>query len=179
FLKAIKGRFGLAFTYNANSRVCYITQFTAAIAAGPAIDLTPFQAGDYSTAYPNATGYTVNQYLDSSDELNKDSTGNPIDPESEVVGGGQTLISLQVGSMQLAYQPSGLSDGAFWLIPTVRQPGNTLDANYKLSSRYLSKEGKRPNNVGLCLIAYRGMTQDSAGNAYPLATPDVRNGQQL
>ncbi|WP_461044308.1 hypothetical protein, partial [Spirosoma harenae] len=35
------------------------------------------------------------------------------------------------------------------------------------------------NNVGLCLIAYRGMTQDSAGNAYPLATPDVRNGQQL
>ncbi|WP_461044449.1 hypothetical protein, partial [Spirosoma harenae] len=35
FLKAIKGRFGLAFTYNANSRVCYITQFTAAIAAGP------------------------------------------------------------------------------------------------------------------------------------------------
>jgi hypothetical protein len=54
-----------------------------------------------------------------------------------------------------------------------------LDIKYKESDRYLTKEGTRPNSVGLVFLSYRGMTTDSKGNPYPLGTPDVRDGQQV
>lgn len=178
FLIAVKSRFSLIFSYNANQKVCRITQFAGAISAPAAVDLTPFQTGRYSTDFPDGKGFTLTEFIDSGDELYKDSTGQPSAPASETVGLGQTTIPLKAGTCQQVYQPSGLSEGAFWLVPSVRQAGNTLDAYYKKSSRYLTQEGKRPNSVGLCFLSYRGMTTDSKGNPYPLGTPDVRSGQQ-
>ncbi|MBD2700156.1 hypothetical protein IC229_05885 [Spirosoma sp. BT702] len=178
FLKAIKGRYGLMFSYNANSRVCTIAQFKRTVALGPAIDLTPYQVGAYSTGERENKGYTIREFIDEQDELYKDEQGRTIGQSVEIIGKGTLDIVLRVGTSQLAYEPSRLSTGAFWLISTVRQAGNVLDASYSASDRYPDKEGKRRSTIGLKLLSYRGMTTDSKNNAYPLGTPDIRNGQQ-
>lgn len=178
FLKAIKGRFGLVFTYDGNARVCRITQFIRTVAEGADIDLTPYQSGHYSTEFREGTGYSVRDYVDAGDELYKDADGRTLEAPAFIVGKGGTSLTLRAGTCQLIRTPSGLSEGAQWFVPTLRQPGNTLDPAYKQSSRYLSKEGKRPNAIGIKFLSYRGMTTDSKNNPYPLATPDIYDGQQ-
>ncbi|MCX6216507.1 hypothetical protein [Spirosoma sp.] len=179
FLKAVKGRFGLVFTYDGNARVCHITQFVGTIRAGAAIDLTPYQAGPYSTDFSDGSGYSVRDFYDSGDALYKDADGKSIEAPAQVVGRGRTPVTLRAGTTQLVRVRSNLSADALWFVPTVYQPGNTLDPTYSASSRYLSKEGKRPNSVGIRFLSYRGMTTDSKGNSYPLASPDVYDGQQV
>lgn len=179
FLKAVKGRFGLLYTYNSNDRICYITQFSSAVAAGAAIDLTEYQTGTYSTDFPDLKGFTVYDFVDDKDDLYKDSLGNTIKPPYQVVGQGETEINLKAGTCQLVRETSPLGTGALWFVPKVRQAGNILDAMYKKSDRYLTSEGKRPNNIGLCFLSYRGMTTDSKGNPYPLGTPGILDGQQV
>ena len=178
FLKAIKGKYGLVFTYRANEKVCHITQFVGAVQAGPAIDLTEFQAGDYSTNDKDGRGYVVSDYIDESDTTYQDANGKTLTLPAQATGKGQQTVSLKAGTCQLSQELSSLSTDAYWFVPTVHQPGNTLDTAYNLSERYLTKENKRPNTVGLCFLSYRGMTLDSKNNPYPLATPDVRDGQQ-
>ena len=179
FLKAVKGRFGLVFTYNANDRICHIAQFTREVAAGSQIDLTEFQSGDYSTYERDGKGYAVSDYIDESDELYKDSAGQLIRSPAQIIGKGQTEVSLKAGTSQLIYEKSPLAANAYWFVPTVRQPGNVLDKNYKLSDRYLTKEGNRPNGIGIKFLSYRGMTLDSGNHPYPLGTPDIRDGKQV
>lgn len=179
FLKAIKARFGLVFQYRANERVCRITQFRRSVAAGPAIDLTEFQSGDYSTNERGNKGYTVSDFIDEGDELYKDAQGKTISLPTQVTGKGEQAVTLKVGTCQLSYEKSPLSENASWFVPTLRQAGNVLEPKFKLSDRYLNQDGNRPNGIGLKLLSYRGMSQDSVGNAYPLATPDVRDGRQV
>ncbi|GAB4042162.1 hypothetical protein [Spirosoma litoris] len=178
FLKAVKGRFGLVFGYNANSKTCYIVQFTRTVAKGSAIDLTPFQSGPYSSFDKDGKGYKVIEYVDGADGLYKDLSGNTLTPASQITGLGTTEITLKAGTTQLAYEKSPLSTTNSWFVPTVLQPGNILDPKYNQSERYLTKEGKRPNSVGIRFLSYRGMSVDSSGRPYPLATPDVRGGAQ-
>lgn len=178
FLKAVKGRFGLLFSYDGNARICRITQFVQTIALGSAIDLTPYQAGAYSTDFPDGTGYSVRDFYDSADELYKDADGTVLQAPAQVVGAGQTEVTLRAGTTQLLHENSHLSEGALWFVPTLRQPGNVLDPAYKESSRYLSKTGKRPSSIGIRFLSYRGMTTDSKNNPYPLGTPDIFDGMQ-
>ncbi len=183
FLKAIKGRFGLNFTYNANDRICHITTFVGAVAAGPALDLTQYQSGRYDTQDAEGRGYTVRDYIDESDELYKNDRGEMIVPDAFVMGQGGQDVSLKVGTTQLIYaplpplKPDGSGSG-FFFVPTVSQPGNVLDKLYKQSERFPDEKGRRKNNIGLKLLSYRGLVAHSAGNLYPLATPDVRDGLQ-
>jgi hypothetical protein len=179
FLKAVKGRFGLVFTYTSTNKICRITQYTQAVQAGPAIDLTEFQTGPYSSDLPDESGFAVTEFVDSGDALYKDGEGNTLSLPAQITGLGQTKVTLKAGTSQLIYTTSPLGNNARWFVPTVQQAGNVLDPNYKPSNRYLTKNGKRPNDIGLKFLYYRGMTTDSAGNPYPLGTPDDRDGRQV
>ncbi|QIP15706.1 hypothetical protein G8759_25265 [Spirosoma aureum] len=182
FLKAIKGRFGLVFGFNSNTRTCYMERFVDMVRAGAAIDLTEYQSGNYDIDEPDLKGFSVAEFIDSGDDLYKDQKGNLIQPAPYVSGKGGQPISLKVGTCQMIIDPSPLAptgQTAQWQVPTLRQAGNTLDLNYKVSERSLNDQGKRQNDIGLKLLSYRGMTQDSAGHAYPLATNDVRDGRQI
>lgn len=178
FLKAIKGRFGLVFGFNANTRTCYMERFIDVVRAGMAIDLTQFQIATYDTDQADGKGYSVQEAIDSSDKLFQDVKGNSITPASYLTGEGGQSVALKCGTTQMAYEASGLSGAGKWLVPTVLQAGNILDPAYKASDRYLNQQGERPNDIGLKLLTYRGMTQDSKGAPYPLATNDVRDGRQ-
>ncbi|QIP14757.1 hypothetical protein G8759_20110 [Spirosoma aureum] len=182
FLKAIKGRFGLVFGFNANTRTCYMERFLDVVRAGAAIDLTDYQSGSYDIDSPEQKGFSVEEFIDEGDDLFKDQKGHVIRPAPYVTGKGGQPISLKVGTCQMIIEPSPLSptgQTAQWQVPTMRQAGNTLDPTYKVSQRYLNDQGKRQNDIGLKLLSYRGMTQDSAGHLYPFATNDVRDGRQI
>ncbi|QJD79566.1 hypothetical protein [Spirosoma rhododendri] len=172
FLKAIKQRFGLCFTFNANTRICTIAQFVGAVAQGPAGNLTSYQAGSYDTAEPDGRGFAVTEYFDPADELYKDARGQTIQPDPIIIGKGGQPISMKVGTCQSIYTDSTVSNGK-WQVPTVRQAGNLLDPAYSASDRYLDQTGKRRNNVGLRLLSYEGMQQDSTGAYYPFASTEV------
>lgn len=176
FLKAIKGRFGLVFSYNANERVCQIAQFSSSVNAGPAIDLTPYQSGAYDTDRPRDTGFTLSEFLDENDQQYRDVDGKQIKPNSVSLGKGEEPISLRCGTTQQTYADSPLSTGQ-WLVPTVRIAGNTFDPRFAQSERFI-KENKRPSAIGLQLLSYYGMQPDSTGSLYPFASPDVRNARQ-
>ncbi|RYC69827.1 MULTISPECIES: hypothetical protein [Spirosoma] len=185
FLKAIKGRFGLAFTFNANDRICRLVRFVDSVAQPPLLDLTPYQSGPYDCTDPFGKGYRVIDYVDSADSLYKTEKGELLQPAPLTIGDGQQLLNLRVGTTQLSYEASTLapknspaSAAGRWFVPIVRQPGNLLDEAYKASEHYLDETGKIRNPVGLKLLSYRGMTQDSTGRPHPLGTPDVRDGRQ-
>ena len=183
FLKAIKTRFSLNIDFNGNTKVCTISQFKKVVDAGPSINLTPYQTGPYDSEPAQLTGYTIKEYLDESDELNRNAKGETLTPPSFVIGDGQNAITLKCGTTQLISLPVPAGDqpapaGAYWFVPTVKQPGNVLDNLYKYSECYPDEAGKRKNNVGLKLLSYRGMVAHSGGAYYPLATPGVKDGLQ-
>ncbi|GAB3550486.1 hypothetical protein [Spirosoma fluminis] len=178
FLKAIKGRFGLSITFNANSRICYIKQFRKAVQDQTPVDLTQYQNGEYGTEQPDGRGYTVAEALDETDELNKNAKGELLKPNQAVIGIGEQLVQLKCGTCQMAYETSPLTGKGKWFVPTVRQPGNIIDSSYSVSANYLDEKGKRRNPIGLKLLLYRGMTTDSKNQGYPLGTNDVRDGKQ-
>jgi hypothetical protein len=149
--------------------------------------LSQYQVGPYSVTNQPGKGYTVSEFIDSLDELyqkeNPDATkkekGEVIQAVTQVIGRGEDPVQLRVGTTQLINTQNKLFGAGNWLVPTVSQPGNTLDPEYKLSERYVDDKGVRRNNIGLKLLSYRGITQDSKLQQYPLGTPDVRDGRQL
>lgn len=181
FLKAIKQRFSLNLDFNSNTKVCTITQYTGAVAMGPAVDLTQFQTGPYDSEPASGVGFTIREQLDDSDELNRNAKGEPLTPAAFVVGAGQTDITLRVGTTQLISVPlpSGERPAVpgFMFVPTVKQLGNVLDKLYVRSECYPDENGKRKNNIGLKLLSYRGMVSYADG-VYPLATPGVKDNLQ-
>jgi hypothetical protein len=179
FLKAVKGRFGLVFSFDANRKICYMERFVDVLQMGSSIDLTQFQTGNYDTGEADGKGYSVEEFVDENDELYKDAKGNVIRTPPFVIGQGVTSIALKAGTCQMIYETSPLFGSGKWLVPTVRQAGNTVDKTYKASERYLNDQGKRKNDIGLKFLSYRGMTQNSNGSPYPLATADVRDGRQV
>ncbi|WP_119669679.1 hypothetical protein [Fibrisoma montanum] len=182
FLKAIKGRYGLAITFNANTRICTIVQFKKTVQSGTVQDLTAYQTGRYSVDKALDRGFRVIDFIDEQDELYKDAKGNVVRPAPFVIGKGLDELQLRCGTTQAILEASPIVNaaqaGGHWIVPTVKQAGNTVDGAYQASERYLDQEGKRKNNIGLKLISYRGMSVDTKGNAYPLGTPDIRNGKQ-
>lgn len=178
FLIAIKMQFSLNYTYNANTRVCTITQFASTQKRVPDINLTRYQAGQYDTDDAVSSGFTVRDLIDSSDELYRNEDGEAITAEPFVIGKGGQEITLRCGTMQLISEPVPGSTTQYWTVPTVRQAGNVLDKLYSLSEHSLDKKGKRKNSFGLKLLTYRGLVTHSAGNIYPYATPGVRDGLQ-
>ena len=186
FLKAIRQRYGLIFTFNANDRTVSIRRFVDVLRQPTTQDLTQFQLRGYSIEAADGKGFTLQETPDGSDELNRDAESQPIKPPAIVVGRGGQPIDIKTATPQMIYElspASATNTGAKWLIPTVRQPGNILDELYKDSDRYAETNTidgglKRRNDASLCLLSYRGMQPDSAGGLYPLATTGNRNGRQ-
>lgn len=185
FLKAIRTRLGLTYSFNANDKTVSIRRFSDVVAHARPQNLTPYQLAKYGIDAPDGKGFTVLDYIDETDELFKDKiTGAVIKPAALVIGAGGNPIQLKCGTTQLIYEPSPLGGStARWFVPTVRQPGNVIDPYYAKSDRALQLNpgetvAVRKYNVGLKLLSYRGMTQDSGGHSYPLGTPDVRDGMQ-
>jgi hypothetical protein len=191
FLKAIRQRYGLLFSFDGNKQVVTIRQFRK-VASSPAVDLTPYLAGKYSIDAPKNTGFTLVDSVDAQDELYKDADGNDVRPVTVSVGGvsgtDREEVQLKLGTAQVVYEP-GHDGGVYWNVPTVRQPGNTLDENYKNSERY--PEARKPgqvatpsgsdlikNDIAFRVLSYRGMQEAANRALYPLGTNDVRSGRQ-
>lgn len=182
FLKVIKARFGLIYSFNATERICTIRRYVDAAAVRQIRqNWKAFQLAGYGIEEPAGKGYTVEEYLDPNDELYKipDTSGNLKEgtPRRFVIGAGAEPVSLQVGTTNVTYITTPYDASRRWMVPFVRQAGNMLDIAYSGSDRY-ARDGRIVNPVGFRLLSYRGMVPDSAGTVYPLGTPDVRDGRQ-
>jgi hypothetical protein len=191
FLKALRQRYGLLYSFDGNRQVVTIRQFRS-VASSPATDLTPYVSGKYSIDSPKNTGFTLVDAVDQQDELYKDAAGNPVKAVTVSVGGrdgaDREQVPLALGSAQVVYEP-GHDGGVYWNVPTVRQAGNTLDENYRNSERF--PNARTPgqvatpsgadllkNEVSFRLLSYRGMQEAANRALYPLGTNDVRSGRQ-
>ncbi|OIN57621.1 hypothetical protein [Arsenicibacter rosenii] len=182
FLKAVKARYGLIYSFNSTDKICTVRRYADIWKNRRAIqDWREFQLAGYGIEEPSGKGFTLEEYIDPADELFKmpDPQGNlrPGIPKTYVLGKGGEPVSLQVGTTQMTYIPAPYSTSARWMVPVVRQPGTILDPAYKQSDRYI-EDNNIQNAVGLRLLSYRGLVDDSQGGRYPLGTSDVRNGRQ-
>jgi hypothetical protein len=186
FLKALRQRYGLLYSFDGNSQVVTIRQFRK-VASSPATDLTPYVSGKYGIDPPKNTGFTLVDAVDAQDELYKDLNGNPVKPVSVSVGGqngaDREEVTLSLGTTQMVFEP-GHDGGVYWSVPTIRQAGNILDVAYKNSERFPeplkpgeTKQSLR-NDVSFRVLSYRGMQETATLQLYPLATSDVRSGRQ-
>lgn len=183
FLKAIKQRYGLLFTFNANDQTVSIRRYVDVLKHPTRQDLSAFQLTGYSIEAASNLGFSIEEFIDPSDELYRDEKGKTIYPAPIRVGKGGQPVDMKVGSTQMIYEKTGTTPTApYRKLPTVRQAGNLLDPIYKDSDRYLDMSGGgsgvRRNDVGLRILSYRGLVADSAGALYPLGASDERDGRQ-
>ena len=186
-LKALRTRYGLVYSFNANSRVCTIRRLVDVGGQQAAQELSQYMAGRYGIEAPmNPGGYSVYDYIDSADELYKiPDAGKPVIPGQPVattlyvppafiIGTGETEVKLSVGTTEMVYEATAPGSGKR-ILPAVRMAGNTEDPAYTVSTRSLDESGKRRNSFGFRLLSYRGMQPDSANVPYPLGTADTDN----
>lgn len=183
FLKGIRQRFGLIYTFNSTTQVVIIRSFTAVIRSRP-IDLTPYVVGKdaYGIKPPSNQGFSVVDFVDSNDELYRDTNNQVITPDGLVIGGTDTSdrqeVKLSVGSCQMVYE-TGFLENTKWTLPTLRLAGNTLDKAYATSDRYVNTDGSLRNGFSLRVISYLGNVASSNGAVYPLGSAGDKNGQQV
>lgn len=187
FLKAVRQRYGLIFSFNANDQTVSIRRFVDVLARPQVQDLTPYQLTGYSVDAAKGDGYSFTDTPDSADALYKDVNGDLLTADPIVLGKGRQPIELKITTPQMIYEPSLASTrlfGGYWLVPTVRMPGNVLNNNLKLSSRYAEPDPKTgivklTSPVKLSLLSYRGMQPDSKNQLYPLGTSGNSDGKQI
>ncbi|UHG93423.1 hypothetical protein [Spirosoma oryzicola] len=182
FLKAIRQRYGLMYTFNSTRQVVTIRRFTDVVKSKP-VDLTQYivNPDKYGIKPPSNQGFSVVDYIDSADELYRDTKQQTIIPKGLQIGGtadsDRLEVKLGVGSCQQILEPGFLANTK-WVLPTVRQAGNMLDPNYYASDRYPTEDGTLRNQMGLRIISYLGVVPSSNGAVYPCATPADRDGRQ-
>lgn len=186
FLKAIRSRYGLVFTANSTTRTMSIRRFVDVIGQPTIDDWSRYQTGKWGLEYAEAKGFSVSDYREEADSLLKDPVTGKLPPQKPlVVGKGGSPISLKCGTASLLYSTNVSNvpgEGTWnWLVPAIRQAGNTVDADYVKSERYFdpkSETAEPPNEFGVRLLSYRGIVTDRQGYSYPLASPDVRDARQ-
>ncbi|MEZ0485451.1 hypothetical protein [Fibrella aquatica] len=178
FLKSIRERYGLFFRWDSRSRVCYVDRFSDLLLQ-PAVDLRQaryLEPGSVSDAA--RAGYSVFEYVEGSDALQKGVDNQPVVIPPVVYGDGKTPVKLRVGTVSMIREVRPGST-ASWDMPALRCPGNVTEPLFAKSDRYLNAEGKRKNSLGLLVISYVPQHRDSQGRVYPSATPFPLSGESV
>jgi hypothetical protein len=160
FLLGLQNLPCLGLDFNAQRRVLTIRPLRDVVAAARTayVDRT----GTKRKSTPNTTnGFLLQQAPDTEDDLDK---RLDVGWQQMRVGAGAEIIECLAGSLHQVEAEDPLVKGRTWLLPTLEATG--AGPEYEMGDEI---------RVGLRLLFYRGLQEDSAGNDYPLASREAVN----
>jgi hypothetical protein len=152
FIIAIKNMFGLGYIFNPIDKTVKIVTLNEVINDQTYVDHTSKAEPEYELALNESNGFKLSQEQDSGDEALKD--------ESDAwttykIGNGGQEISTKASTTLILTHQDTVNTSRSWTIPYVKQKGSSPEFDLGI------------NKANLRILFYRGMQNDSLGNAYP------------